>query len=371
MRIFKRKWKDAKTGETRESAEWFLEYWLDGRKHQHKTSPPTTWKRVAEQQLAAYVAGLAPGGVSQAPATVTMADVIDPYCVHLQREAASTWRSCKGRLAWWRERFGHLPADEVSLDMIEEAADELRKSKAAWTVYGYLNILKSALHRAVKRTHLLEHHPGAFLEIKDRGDKRTSIFSPAEIDAVCSHLPPWAASLVRLAVTTGIRESDLFGLRWENVKEDRIAWRQQKTKEDTVIPLTDEARIVLAGIPQVKGTDLLFPRTSRTKGLKWSTWDIPGLQKVWWPALEAEGLSWLEPKKKGDPKGKIRRKGKTFHDLRRTWGSDIINSGGTTEQVAELLGQKSTSITSLYTVHQMEVKRQVAQRAADFRAAKR
>lgn len=360
MRVFKRRWIDGH-GVERESEHWFLEYWIDGKRRVHRTSPPTAWKRVAEQQLAAYVAGLAPGGVSQAPATVTMADVIDPYCAHLQRESPSTWRSSKGRLAWWRERFGHLPADEVSLDMIEEAADELRQSKAAWTVYGYLNILKSALHRAVRRTHLIEYHPGAYLEIKDRGDKRTSIFTPAEVDAVCAHLSPWAASVVRLAVTTGIREGDLLALRWEAVKEDRITWRQQKTQAETVIPLTDEAKAVLAAIPRVKGTDLLFPRTSRTKGVRWTQWDIPGLQKVWWPALEACGLS---ARKTG------RREGKTFHDLRRTWASAVINSGGTKEQVAELLGQKSTSITDLYTVHEMETKRQVAQRAADFVRAK-
>jgi integrase len=72
--------------------------------------------------------------------------------------------------------------------------------------------------------------------------------------------------LVQLALLTGMRRGELSGLRWSDVKSDRIVLEAQHTKTGTAheVPLTDLMREVLAQQPRTS-SKLVFP-SSRTNG---------------------------------------------------------------------------------------------------------
>ncbi len=81
----------------------------------------------------------------------------------------------------------------------------------------------------------------------------------------------WAADrfgafggLVQLALLTAMRRGELSGLRWTDIKSDRIVLEAQHTKTGSAheVPLTDLMREVLARQPRT-GSKLVFP-TSRS-----------------------------------------------------------------------------------------------------------
>ena len=76
------------------------------------------------------------------------------------------------------------------------------------------------------------------------------------------------ASLVRLALFTGMRRSALLNLRWDDLDFERgyITLRgdiAKKGKTDT-IPMNDQARMILSGIPR-SGSPYVFPGKDPSK----------------------------------------------------------------------------------------------------------
>lgn len=336
---------------------YYLEYQQHGQRVFRRTDPPTPHKSLALEQLARALND--PDEVPRSRRTPSVKAVMTAYGKHLQAHAKTTWRSCHARVEWWSTRWEDRSIASVGLSDIDEATEDLRRGRAPDTVAGYLSIFRAAVNRAILDGQV-SSHPAARLEIRDRSPKRRVLFSDEEVEAVCALLPPWAAGVVRVARTTGLRLGDILGLRWENVLDDRLVWRQEKTSQDTVIPLTGAARGVLAALPR-SSSPWVFPRPARRHGAPATRWDGQGFYKVWWPALESTGLSWRgNPAKQKPPK----RSGKRFHDLRRTWATAVLNAGASMEQVAALLGQESTSVTDRYTVHQFETLLKAAEKGA-------
>ena len=76
------------------------------------------------------------------------------------------------------------------------------------------------------------------------------------------------ASLVKLALFTGMRRSALLNLRWDDLDFERgyITLRgavAKKGKTDT-IPMNDQARMILSGIPHY-GSPYVFPGKDPSK----------------------------------------------------------------------------------------------------------
>jgi integrase len=75
------------------------------------------------------------------------------------------------------------------------------------------------------------------------------------------------SALVRFALLTSARRSEIAGLRWDEVSPDGI-WTlpasRSKTKTEIVRPLSKAAQEVLTGLPRFEGCDFAFTTTGRT-----------------------------------------------------------------------------------------------------------
>jgi integrase len=153
--------------------------------------------------------------------------------------------------------------------------------------------------------------------------------SDAEIAAVwasAGSLGPFGG-LLRLGLVTGMRRSELAGLRWrENVRDDRIVIEAHGTKTGVQheVPVTAAMRAVLTA--QAKDTTgLVFPSPRRKREAKLSGWT----------QLVA---------------GAVKRSGVDFrlHDLRRT-ARTLMSRCGVTEEIAELaIGHKRRGLIGVY-----------------------
>lgn len=140
--------------------------------------------------------------------------------------------------------------------------------------------------------------------------------------AVC---PPHLAALVRFALFTGCRASEITGLEWNRVDLARnTAWLNQ-TKNGTPrgVPLNHDA---IAILEEQQGQHLEFCFTYRSKPIGW---DVSNT--AWHTALQKSGLEDFR-----------------FHDLRHTWASWHRQAGTSVDELKDLGGWKTRSMVDRY-----------------------
>lgn len=182
-------------------------------------------------------------------------------------------------------------------------------------------------------------HPVLDLEIAFKSEERHVAWTDEELAEVAKRLPEWAARLLMLLRHSGLRVQEALSLRWENVKADRLMFRQKGDRPEER-PLTTTAKALLDGIPRT------------------SEWVFPASREATRPKAYRNLLRLLLPVR--DELGIVG----TIHDIRRTFAQRLLDQGSTHEEIAALLGQSSTRIVGRYTQHEMARLKVVAERAS-------
>lgn len=129
-----------------------------------------------------------------------------------------------------------------------------------------------------------------------------------------------------LYLLAGLRKSELLRSKWEDIDLDRQEIRLPKTKAGKVhyIPLNDPAIKILQGLPRLEGNPHVFPGAKKGRPLV-------NIDKVW---------------------RKVRKEAKVedvrLHDLRRTVGSWLAQSGNSLHLIGKVLGHTKASTTQVY-----------------------
>lgn len=101
------------------------------------------------------------------------------------------------------------------------------------------------------------------------GKKLPKALRREELDTLCQEADEWFSRLLRFAVYTGLRPSELGRLRWSHIDFDRnlIYVYEQKNGHESTIPLVDAAREVLNEMDRSEG--FIFNREKR-QGDRWT-----------------------------------------------------------------------------------------------------
>ncbi len=148
---------------------------------------------------------------------------------------------------------------------------------------------------------------------------------PSELRALMEASPEWLRPIVGLAVSTGMRRSEILGLRWLDVDmtHHRILLPQTKNGEGRTVYLNKSAQAVLQSIPcwpETKSTDRHFPLVKPEK-VSMAFVRICHMVKI----------------------ADIH-----FHDLRHTAASSLRMQGADIHTVAQLLGHKDLRMAARY-----------------------
>ena len=152
-----------------------------------------------------------------------------------------------------------------------------------------------------------------------------------EADRLIRHCPAHLAALVRYALATGCRATEMTGLEWNRVDLNRkTAWLNQ-TKNGTPrgVPLNEDAIEVLK---EQIGKSLTHCFTYRGEPWKWQV-----SNSAWHTALAAAGI-----------------KDFRFHDLRHTWASWHRQAGTSCDELKDLGGWKSREMVDRYAKYGTE-----------------
>ncbi len=128
-----------------------------------------------------------------------------------------------------------------------------------------------------------------------------------------------------MALFTGARKTNVLEMRWKDIDFDNAVWRIPETKngDPQNIPLIDYALQILKQIP--KTSEWVFPNEKSKSG------HFEDPKRAWNRILARAGIENLR-----------------IHDIRRTMGAWLVNSGATSDVAGKVLGHKSQEATKIY-----------------------
>lgn len=219
MAIRKRTWSNAKG----EQVAWVVDY-----KDQHGKRRLRTFarKREAEQWWSGRAGyEVAQGTHTAASASVTVAAAADLWIEHGRAEGLerSTTEQRERHVALHIAPFlGKLKLSDLTAPRVNAFVDELRDGGRSLTMRRkVLTSLKALISDAQRRGLVAQNAArGVRLKGRDREADRLTIPSKAELRTMMDNAPERWRPLIVTAIFTGLRSSELRGLRWQDVDLD-------------------------------------------------------------------------------------------------------------------------------------------------------
>ena len=353
MSVRRRKWRDPKTGVTKER--WMIDVVVeldDGSQKRVRKVAPIQNKRAAEQHEREIRVELLTSSTMRrevpeekkvlAPKFAAFSDVfINTYAKTNNKpsEVATKESMLKNHLV---PAFGKLRLDEIGPERIEALkAAKLEAKLSPKTINNMLTVLRRILVVACEWGKVKSVPPVQWLKVPEpdfdfldfEEARRLVAAAPAE----------WKA-IILLGLRTGLRQGELLALRWDDV--DLVAGRLMvkrsvargiigtpKNGKSREIPLSDDALLALKAERHLKG-ELVFCDAAGemlTKGeCKWPLWHTckrAGLRRIGW------------------------------HVLRHSFASHLAMRGVPVKAIQELMGHATIEMTMRYAHLSPDVRR--------------
>ena len=220
---------------------------------------------------------------------------------------------------------------------------------AAWTIRGVLVALSRVFAYAVRHGYVASN-PVSRLERGERpsvGRHERRVLSSDEIRALFEQALPKYRPILATAVASGMRQSELLGLRWRDVDFDAGLIRvrcQLDRAGNHVEPKTPQAirDVVLA--PALARLLREHRLASAASDQADPVFANAAHRPFEHPKVQRRGFDYAAEKAGINRKGNGRRKA-TFHDLRHTFASLLIAQGADVVHVSRQLGHADPAIT--------------------------
>lgn len=236
----------------------------------------------------------------------------------------------KSRLEFWRQGIGHCLLADITPAAINEHKSRMTQSAA--TVDKYLKNLSHAFTVAVNDWGWVEDNPVKKVKSPKLPRGRVRFLDDNErerlLTACKESSNPWLYPCVILALSSGMRQGELMGLRWPDVdlKAGAIILHETKNGERRRVPLSGLALELLRQHAKVRrlDTDLLFPsKADKSKPID--------LRKPFETALKTAEINDFH-----------------WHDLRHCTASYLAMNGASLAEIAEVLGHKTLAMVKRY-----------------------
>ena len=184
---------------------------------------------------------------------------------------------------------------------------------------------------------LVRENPARGIRLFKRENRRLRYLTKEQIHDLLKSLKGVARIVVLTALHTGMRKGELLGLRWEDVDwlSGSVHVRKSKNGEDRFVPMDSALVAELKTWFRARRSEFVF------------TW--PNGRRVL--DMRETFNSTLSKLKIADFR---------FHDLRHTFASHFMMSGGDLYTLKEILGHKTVMMTQRYAHLSQTHKREVA-----------
>ena len=270
----------------------------------------------------------------------TLADLVDRYIKdELPKKTTKLGSNQKAQLEWWKAEIGAYTLADINPSVVVQCRDKLLteignrgKVRTPASVVRYMAALSHAFTIAVNDWQWLEDSPMRKVKKPKESRGRVRFLDDGErtkLLAACKESSnPWLYPCVILALSTGMRQGELMGLKWQdvNLKDGYLILHETKNGERRRVPLAGLGLELLREHAKVRrlDTDLLFPGTvHKTKPID--------LRKPFDTALKAAAINDFH-----------------WHDLRHCTASYLAMNGASLAEIAEVLGHKTLQMVKRY-----------------------
>jgi integrase len=255
----------------------------------------------------------------------------DTHSIHKKIVRSETYR-----LHILINRWGKLPVEQVDKTKVLSLRDELLKlGRSGDTVNHYFNTISKLFQMLNDEWGLEIGNPvkGIKRMPPSKGRcKRLSNHAEADLLEACLALSySQLASIITIAIETGMRRSEIMGLTWEDIdlKNRKVYLHFTKNGEDRQVPLTKKAMKIIQGI-------------NKDDAKKIFTISLEQLRGQFERAKRFAEMQWLD--RGSNPFADLR-----FHDLRHEALSRLSDAGLNVIELSCISGHKTLGMLQRYT----------------------
>jgi integrase len=273
----------------------------EGKRRAQKKENPTILERVPAERM-------------------TFAELISWYLALGSVKKLASLPRIKSALVNFNTAFGDRIVSSLKpLDLEEYQAKREEAGKAPATIDMEVVIAKTMATKAFDNDLVDGRTVKAFRTFKRKLKKGTNarkrILTIEEYLKLVKVAPDHLKAFLMLAFNTGMRTGELRGLRWSHIDREKWVIRLPaalvKEGRDKVVPINHQVKGLLADLPRAIHHD--FVLTYRHKPIT----SPGGIKKSFIAACGKAGI----------PYGQHEPNGITFHDLRRTVKTNMVNAG--------------------------------------------
>lgn len=316
---------------------WWIDFY-DQNRNRIQESSHSSNRRIAEKLLDLRKGDVL-RGVFRPPVKITVAEFGERYMEHAKANKRS-WLRDQQMLEHLKKFFGaERQLSEVGAAEIENYKLHRRKTVSGSTVNRELALLKRMFNLANTWDLYLGANPVKKVKFFREFNTGLRVLSEEEERKFLQHAMPCVQDLARFALNTGLRIGEIFSLRWSQVDmEQRILTVfAPKTGKLREVPLNAESHKVLQAWSHNRRNEFVFynPETGK-------------------PFVDLKAGFLLACKKAGITEV-------TWHTLRHTFASRLVNRGVDIVTVKELLGHSTITVTMRYAHTNLPAKREAVQ----------
>lgn len=243
---------------------------------------------------------------------------------HREKEHKADIGKDIAKFKWFHPYLGHRYLDEIDRDLVDRIAETKRDEASPATANRYLALLRSILRATRDDWEWIDKVPRVRLFSEPR--KRVRWLTQEEAIRLLNELPSHLADMAAFTLATGLRQSNVSFLRWDQVDTVRgMAWihpDESKSRKAIAVPLNEDA---LAVLRRRQGSHPGYVFTYKDNPVARTT------TKAWAAALRRAGITDFR-----------------WHDLRHTWASWHVQRGTRLQELQELGGWSSYDMVLRY-----------------------
>jgi len=308
----------------RRGQSWCVGFTVNGRRVRETVGPN---KKIAERVLSLRMTQVLENRYFPPNRQLGRMPFKDFAQMYLEREGAllKSIRTERNRVLAWAREFGNRPLGQITRTEIEAWRREKMARCRPATINRDLSRLRRMFSLAVE-WELLEESPMAGIRFLRENNARTRYLSLEECQRlIASCMAPHIRAMVSVALHSGMRLGEILNLRWYDLdfSSGFILVRDSKNGESRHVPMDATLFALFRAYPHRLGTDLVFSSPAGGR--------IVDVRTGFLNSCKRAGLIDLH-----------------FHDLRHTFASQFVMSGGDLYILKEILGHKSITMTQRY-----------------------
>ncbi len=268
----------------------------------------------------------------------TLGEMIDRYKNDYLKRHPKREADILQKLEWWKKQIGYKTLADISKSVIIEQRDKLANTpkkngedRKPATVNRFMTALSHAFTIAINEWEWIEDHPMRKISKLQEPRGRVRFLDNEErkrlLDACQQSRSPHLYLIVVIALSTGARQGEILGIKWQDVDFERriITLHYTKNGERRILPISNHVLPLLKSHYEARShhSNYVFPSPHHDRPLC--------IRMTWENAVEKAGI-----------------KDFRFHDLRHSAASYLAMNGATTSEIAEVLGHKTLAMVKRY-----------------------